>query len=223
MPPPSVVLFDVDGTLIDSADGIARSANAALAEFGRPPLTGEQLRSFIGPPLADSFGQLDLAPDELEGVVDAYRRHYLADGILDYRVYPGIPDLLTRLVDAGIGLGVATSKRSASARVVLEHAGLAERFATIAGSEPDGSRPDKAAVMTAALAELGVDDPRSVLMVGDREHDAIGARCLATGFVGVTWGFGSPDELAAAGATRTVASPADLADLVLGAGAGPFP
>jgi phosphoglycolate phosphatase len=220
---PAVVLFDVDGTLIDSAGGIARAAAAALAEFGRPPLTDEQLRSFIGPPLVDSFRLLDLSADQLDGVVDAYRRHYLADGIHDYRVYPGVPELLERLVGAGLMLGVATSKRSSSARHVLGHAGLAGWFGTIAGSEPDGSRPDKAAVMAAALADLGVADPRQALMVGDREHDARGARLLATDFVGVTWGFGSEDELVAAGATRTVPSPADLGILLLGPGGGPLP
>ena len=223
MPPPTVVLFDVDGTLIDSAGGIARSAAAALAEFGRPPLTADQLRSFIGPPLADSFRLLDLPADQVDGVVDAYRCHYLSDGILDYRVYPGVPELLERLVSAGLRLGVATSKRTASARHVLEHAGLAGWFRSIAGSEPDGSRPDKAAVMTAALADLGVDDPRRALMVGDREHDAIGARTLATDFIGVTWGFGTEDELVAAGATRIVATPAALGGLVLGPDAGHLP
>jgi phosphoglycolate phosphatase len=223
MPSPTVVLFDVDGTLIDSADGIARSAAAALAEFGRPPLTADQLRAFIGPPLADSFHLLDLPWDQVDGVVDAYRRHYLTDGILDYRVYPGVPDLLERLVGAGVRLGVATSKRTASARHVLEHAGLAVWFDAIAGSEPDGSRPDKAAVMAAALADLGVDDPRRAVMVGDREHDALGARTLATGFIGVTWGFGTEDELVAAGAVRTVASPAELGGMVLGPDVGPLP
>ncbi len=216
--PPDVVLFDLDGTLIDSSAGIARSAAAALAEFGRPPLTDAQLRSFIGPPLRDSFGLVDIPDDRLDDVVAAYRRHYLAGGILDYRVYPGVPGLLARLDATGLRLGVATSKRTASARHVLDHAGLAGHFGCIAGSEADGSRPDKAAVMAAALGELGIDDADRVLMVGDREHDAHGARTLATRFVGVAWGFGTPDELVAAGAPRVVASPDELADVVLGSG-----
>ncbi len=221
--PPDVVLFDVDGTLVDSATGISRSAAAALAEFDRPPLTGAQLRAFIGPPLEISFRALGLHGSELDGVVAAYRRQYLADGILDFRVYPRVPGLLERLGAAGVRLGVATSKRTTSARRVLDHAGLSRHFRAVAGSEPDGSRPDKAAVMTAALAELAVLDPGRVLMVGDREHDADGAHALDTGFIGVTWGFGTREELLAAGTAHVAATPAEVADLVLGIDAGPLP
>ena len=118
---------------------------------------------------------------------------------------------------------MATSKRTISARRVLTHAGLDVHFAAIEGSEPDGSRPDKAAVISGALDALGVHDPGQVLMVGDREHDARGARAVATGFIGVAWGFGTPVELADAGATRIAATPAVLAELVLEASTGPSP
>ena len=219
--PPDVVLLDVDGTLVDSAAGISRSAAAALAHVGRPPPTPAQQRAFIGPPLDDAFGLLGLSGAELDDAVAAYRRHYLVDGILDYRVYPGVPDALDRLAGSGLRLAVATSKRTASARRVLDHAGLSGYLTSVAGSEPDGSRPDKAAVMAAALDELGNPDPDRVVMVGDREHDAHGARALSVGFVGVTWGFGGRGELVAAGATLLVDTPRALTELVLGDGAAP--
>jgi len=212
--PVDVVLFDLDGTLIDSGRGIAGAADRALAEFDRPPLTPHQLRAFVGPPLEDAFGGLGIADEQLDGVIAAYRRHYLADGIFDFTVYPGVAGLLDRLGRLGLRLGVATSKRTGSAVRVLDRAGLDRHFAVVAGAEPDGSRPDKAAVMAAALTELDVDDGHRVVMVGDRRHDAEGARALATGFVGVAWGFGGRHELTAAGATRIAATPDQLGDLV---------
>ena len=221
--PPAVVLFDLDGTLVDSGAGIARAAARALAEIGRPPLAPDQLRAFVGPPLRASFVGLGVAGDELDAVVDAYRRHYLEDGILDFAVYPGVVDLLDSLGAAGLRLGVATSKRTASARRVLVHAGLDGHFAVVEGSEPDDSRPDKAAVISSALVALGVERPGRVLMVGDRMHDALGARAVATGFIGAGWGYGSPDELTGAGAEHIAPTPAALARLVLEATAGPSP
>ena len=213
--PVDVVLFDLDGTLIDSGAGIARAAARALAEFGRPPLTDGQLRAFVGPPLPDSFLGIGIPADELGAVVAAYRRHYLADGIFDFQVYPGVTALLDALGARGLRLGVATSKRTSSAVRVLDHAGLDAHFAVVAGSEPDGSRPTKADVMWGALAGLGVTDTSRVLMVGDREHDVQGARALSTDFIGVAWGFGGGGELSGAGATRIAATPAVLADLIL--------
>jgi len=210
-----VVLFDLDGTLVDSGAGIARAAARALARFGRPPLTSEQLRAFVGPPLRESFAGLGVAGDELDGLVDAYRRHYLEDGILDFEVYPGVVPLLDMLGAADLRLGVATSKRTTSARQVLAHARLDGYFAVVEGSEPDDSRPDKAAVISGALDALGVDTPGRVLMVGDRKHDVLGARAVATGFVGVAWGFAVPGELAGAGADRIAATPGALAEIVL--------
>ena len=215
--PVDVVLFDLDGTLIDSGAGIARASGRALAEVDRPPLTPAQRRAFVGPPLADSFVGIGVPADELDAVVAAYRHHYLADGIFDFEVYPGVTALLETLGTQGLRLGVATSKRTDSAVRVLAHAGLDGHFSVIAGSEPDGSRPTKADVMTGALDGLGVTDPSRVVMVGDREHDAFGARVLATGFIGVSWGFGSLHELTAAGATRIATTPTDLVDLVLAA------
>jgi phosphoglycolate phosphatase len=220
--PVDLVLFDLDGTLIDSGDGIARSATRALARFGRPALTPDELRAFVGPPLRDSFANLGVAGDELDAVVEAYRHHYLEDGIFDYEVYPGVVRLLDTLGAAGLRLGVATSKRTDSARRVLAHAGLDGHFAAVEGSGPDDSRPTKADVISGALAALGVADPEVVLMVGDREHDAIGARAVGTGFIGVSWGFGHPRELADAGATRIATTPDGLAGLVLEA-VGPSP
>ncbi len=116
---------------------------------------------------------------------------------------------------AGLRLGVATSKRTTSACRVLAHAGLDGHFAAVEGTEPDDSRPDKAAVISGALVALGVEQPDRVLMVGDRRHDALGARAVAIGFIGVAWGFGAPGELADAGATRIATTPEALVGLVL--------
>lgn len=211
----TTVLFDLDGTLIDSGAGIRRCADLSLAHHGLPPLTDAQFMAFIGPPLTTSFGSLSPDPSLTEPLVITYREHYAAGGMYEYTVYDGVPEMLDEVLSRGLTIAVATSKVTPFAREVLVHAGLSEGFDLILGAEFDGTRGTKTLVMADVLSHLEISDPASVVMVGDREHDAHGASNLGTEFIGVEWGFGAPGELEAAGATVIVSHPSELAERVI--------
>lgn len=183
------VLFDLDGTLIDSRPGIVRCANAALAEHGMPPLRAEQVASFIGPPLRDSFRTLD--PDEaiLESLVSTYRSYYGAGGVFEFELYDGVASLLEQLAESPISVGLATSKSRTFAELILQRVELDGYFDTIAGAFDDGTRAQKSDVMLRALSGLGSPLPDSVAMVGDRIFDLNGARETGTHFLIAGWGF----------------------------------
>ena len=129
-------------------------------------------------------------------------------------MYDGIPELLIRLNDAGFRLAVATSKRTAFARPVIDHAGIGSQFELVVGSERDGAGAEKPVVIRSVLEQLTINDPSTVVMIGDREHDGHGAVALGTHFIGVLWGFGSHDELQAAGARELVAHPSEIESLL---------
>jgi phosphoglycolate phosphatase len=210
----TTVLFDLDGTLIDSSPGIRRCVDESLAHHGHPAITDEQFSSFIGPPLTTGFGFAASDESLIESLITVYREHYGAGGMYEYSVYDGISELLTRLNDAGFRLAVATSKRTGFARPVVEHAGLASQFEIVVGSERDGAGAEKPVVMRSVFEQLGIDDPTTVVMIGDREHDGYGAAATGTDFIGVLWGFGSRGELQAAGARELVAHPSEIEDLL---------
>ncbi len=210
----TTVLFDLDGTLINSSPGIRRCVDESLAHHGFPAITDEQFSSFIGPPLTAGFGSVVTDDTMIESLITVYRQHYGAGGMYEYSVYDGISELLTRLNDAGFRLAVATSKRTGFARPVVEHAGLASQFEIVVGSERDGAGAEKPVVMRSVFEQLGIDDPTTVVMIGDREHDGYGAMALGTHFIGVLWGFGSHGELQAAGARQLVAHPSEIEGLL---------
>ena len=209
------MLFDLDGTLVDSQRGIERSAAAALEGIGLAPLTSAQLVEFIGPPLRDSFIDLGVAPDQLDEVVRAYRAVYEESGVYEFDVYPGIADALDELARRGVALGVATSKLTALAEVVVVAAGLSPYFTHVVGVETDGSRRDKTDVMAHAMRVFDVGRVEEVVMVGDRKHDLHGARNLGTRFIGVTWGYGPASEFADERVEVTVDSPRDLVEAIV--------
>lgn len=204
-----LVAFDLDGTLVDSSGGIEQSANAALAQFGYSPLTPAQLTAFIGPSLRTSFATLASNPDHVDDLVDTYKAHYAAGHLHDAQIYDGIEDVLARLVARGVTLGVATAKTEVFAVEILERNGLARYFAAIAGADSTVARLSKAEVLGSLLDRLGVEASRSVL-VGDRDHDVLGAAAHAMPCVAVTWGFGSESELLSAGATQVVHHPSEV-------------
>jgi len=212
----TTVLFDLDGTLIDSSPGIRRCVDESLAHHGFPAITDEQFSSFIGPPLTTGFGFVD--PDEtlIESLITVYREHYGAGGMYEYTVYDGVPELLVRLNDAGFRLAVATSKRTGFARPVVDHAGLAAQFEIVVGSERDGAGAEKPVVIGSVFQQLAITDPSSVVMIGDREHDGHGAAATGTDFIGVSWGFGSTEELTAAGADSIAGHPDEIDNLIAG-------
>ena len=212
--PITTVLFDLDGTLIDSSPGIRRCVDESLAHHGFPAITDEQFSLFIGPPLTTGFGFVVSDESLIESLITVYREHYGAGGMFEYSMYDGIPELLTRLNDAGFRLAVATSKRTAFARPVIDHAGIGSQFELVVGSERDGAGAEKPVVIRSVLEQLTINDPSTVVMIGDREHDGHGAVALGTHFIGVLWGFGSHDELQAAGARELVAHPSEIESLL---------
>lgn len=210
----TTVLFDLDGTISDSAGGILGSLRDAFAEHGIPWMAPEREAEILGPTLRVSLPP-HVGEDRLDAVIASYRRRYSGDKrMLDTTVFPGVADLLDELVGRGVRLAVATSKPEPHAREILDHLGLADRFEVITGDTLDGGRPTKAAVVGEALARLGSPPAATVLMVGDRHHDVEGSRVHGVECVGVLWGYGSREELAAAGAWAICTAPAEVSALV---------
>jgi phosphoglycolate phosphatase len=204
-----LVLFDMDGTLVDSTPGIWASIRVAAAALGLPEPTPGQLRSMVGPPLQDGFaGAFGLVGEDVDRAVAAYRAHYSAGAMFDADVYPGIPELLAALRADSATLAVATSKPEPFALRILDHTGLLPAFAGVHGATLDGSVRHKHDVVAAALA-AHPDGERPVL-VGDRSHDVLGAAAHGLPCIGAGWGPAPPGELAAAGAAAVVATPADV-------------
>ena len=204
-----LVLFDLDGTLVDSTPGIWASVRAAAEALGLPRPTPEQLRRMVGPPLQDGFALvLGVPPDDVPRAVAAYRAHYSAGALLDAAVYPGVPELLAALAGAGATLAVATSKPEPFAVRLLAHVGLLPSFASVHGATFDGAVRHKDQVVAAALA-AHPDGVRPVL-VGDRAHDVLGAAAHGLPCIGAGWGPAPPGELADAGAALVAATPREV-------------
>jgi phosphoglycolate phosphatase len=205
----ALVLFDLDGTLSDSAPGILAALRYAFAANGLPPLDARTERVLLGPPFYESLPPLIGGEQNLPGVIGAYREKYGEGGMFDTSVYDGIRDVLGELRDAGTRLAVATSKPEHYAQPIVEHLGLAEFFETVGGDELDGSLPTKALVIEKVLRRLDADSLDGV-MVGDRAHDVLGAREHGMRCVGAGWGYGMPGELQRAGADPVCAHPGEL-------------
>ena len=205
------VLLDLDGTLIDSKPGIVASFNAALETLGHRPDPSFDLTFVIGPVLTDVMGEVlaHYGDTRVDEAVAAYRRHYGEVGLYDVALYDGIAALLASLKAAGVRLFLATSKRTAFAVRILDHLGMSDRFDGIYGSEPDGARDGKPALIADILRREAIR-PDQATMVGDRRYDVEGAHANALHVVGVLWGYGDRPELEAAGADLLVASPAEL-------------
>jgi phosphoglycolate phosphatase len=208
---PAVVLFDLDGTLSDSAPGIIAALAHAFAVNGLPPLDEAVGRSMLGPPFAESFPALLGGEERVPEVIASYREHYGTGGMFNATVYAGIPELLGGLQHAGVRMAVATSKLEEYAVPVVEHLRLAGYFETVCGDLRDSSRGSKALVIAEVLRRIGDPDPAQVLMVGDRRHDVVGARAHGIRCAGAAWGYGPADELAQAGANPICATPGSLA------------
>ncbi len=201
-----LVLFDLDGTLVDSAPGIWASVLAAVRDLGLPEPTPAQLRAMVGPPLQEGFALVLGVPiADVPRAVAAYREHYAAGALLDVTVHDGIPALLEELRAHGAVLAVATSKPVVFAVRVLEHTGLRPAFAGVHGATLDGTVRHKDEVVAAALA-AHPDAGRPVL-VGDRAQDVLGAAAHGLPCIGAGWGPAEDGELSAAGAAVVVATP----------------
>lgn len=188
---PELVLFDLDGTLTDSAEGVVSSFRHALQAVGADIPDGELAGRLVGPPMHHTLNQMGLG-ERTDAAIAAYRADYSSRGWSINKLFDGIPALLADLHAAGVRLAVATSKAEPTAQRILEHFGLDRYFEVIAGASPDGTRALKADVVAWALAQLQ-PVPQRVLMVGDRAHDVEGAAQHGIDTVVVTWGYGRDD------------------------------
>ena len=204
-------LVDLDGTLTDPAIGILGGFEYALRRLGAPVPDRASLSWVIGPPLRQAFPRLlpDPAPANVEAAVAAYREYYGGVGILEATVYAGIPEALEALRGSGYRLHLCTVKPRVFAAPVVKHFGLAGYFDGIYGSELDGRFDDKADLMAHIVDEQALA-PAGVVMIGDRDLDIVAARSNGIAGIGVTWGYGSADELSAAGAAQLCKAPPDL-------------
>lgn len=213
----TLILLDLDGTLTDPAIGITKSVNHALEFFGIHTGNLCELCKFIGPPLKDSFMKYyGFDEDRALQAVEKYREYFRETGIYENELIEGIDTLLGKLSEDGRELVVATSKPKVFADIILEHFGLMKYFSHVCGSELDGTRVNKDEVITYALEMAGVSDPGSAVMVGDREHDVIGARKAGIDCIGVLFGYGSREELQDAGASLVVESVEELGTALMG-------
>jgi phosphoglycolate phosphatase len=214
------ILFDLDGTLTDPVKGITRSIQYALAKFGIIEDDTEKLKKFIGPPLAASFaGHYSFSSEKARQAVEYYREYFGETGIFENMVYPGITRLMSVLQEEGRCLFVATSKPTVYARRITDHFGLSGFFTEVVGSNLDGSRVNKAEIIGYILQEYPGVDKKGTVMVGDREHDIIGARANGIASVGVAYGYGGTEELASAGPDHLAESVAALQQLLIPGGA----
>ncbi|MDV7355085.1 HAD-IA family hydrolase [Rhodococcus sp. NPDC019627] len=214
-----IVLFDLDGTLTDSAPGIHGGFRHALATIGQPEPTPEMLDNVIGPPMIDTFRSLGLDEADVQRALTAYFDRYDSVGWAENSVFDGIADVLAGARDSGRRLAVATSKSERFAVRILEHFELAHYFEFIGGASNDGQRRAKADVIAHSLQALGVSATEGatsdVLMIGDRDHDVLGAARWGIPAVFVEWGYGSPAE--ASGAHRSARTVTELGKMLDGA------
>ncbi len=212
---PLSLLFDLDGTLADNQQGILNSIRHALDAMGQPTPTAAALRGVVGPPLRQTFARLLPTAEltQVELAVSHYRERYRELGWAENALYPGIAQALAALAGTGHVLFVCTSKPRPFAVRILEHFGLASFFRGIYGPELDGRFDHKDQLLGHLLGVEGLD-PKTCLMIGDREHDALAARAHGVAALGVLYGFGSAAELQAAGVMALVSHPAELPEAV---------
>ncbi len=212
-----ILLFDLDGTLFNTKPGIVNCVQYALADYGIFEDNPDNLEKFIGPPLHQSF-QMFYGFDEEKSAqaVSKYRERYKEEGIYECAPYDGIKELLKDLREKGKILGVATSKPEIFAKRILDKFEFSQYFTQITGSHLDNTRSKKTEVIEEALSCLGASNKREhVLMIGDREHDIIGAKEAQLSSVGVYYGFAKAGELEAAGAEHIVRTVPELHSLLL--------
>ena len=211
-PSGQAVFFDLDGTLTDPKKGITGCIQYALERMDAPVPSRDELTWCIGPPLQASFAEL-VGEHRAEEGVRLYRERYTDLGIYENELYPGIEATLQRLRESGAALYVASSKPLVFVRRILAHFELEGLFEGVFGSELDGTRTDKEALLQYAIDASKVEAGQAI-MIGDRKFDALGARANDMPFLGVLYGYGSLDELASVGVTRWVEAPIELADVL---------
>ncbi len=213
----SYLLFDLDGTLTESGEGIINSALYALKKNHMELPDEETMMKFVGPPLAESFEQYcGTTPEQAEKLIDDYREYFNERGWAENAVYDGIPEALQELLKEGRKLIVATSKPESASKKILSYFQLDKYFTLIAGASMDASRNKKGDIIAYALdyfPEIG-SERQNVLMIGDRAADVIGAKEQGIPCVGVLYGYGTREELLEAGAASICPHTRDLPEVI---------
>lgn len=206
------IFFDLDGTITDSGEGIMNCATLALEYFGLPVPSREEMRVFVGPPLDQTFIRFGVPANKTDEAIKVFRSRYTTVGKFENFPYPGVADMLQSLKEQGHRLFVATSKPEVMAIEVLRHFDLDGYFEQIAGATLDGSRSHKADVITYLLGLTG--NVGQTLMVGDTAFDVIGAAAHGISTIGVSWGYGTVEDMEKAGAVAIAHSMEELVALI---------
>lgn len=210
------ILFDLDGTLTDSAPGITNCVAYALEKFGIRVEDKSELNRFIGPPLIYSFKTFfGFSDKDAELATEYYRERFSTVGLYENALYPGIDVMLKHLKESGRRLLVATSKPEEFTVLILEHFGIKQYFTFICGNTLSESRPEKRDVLMYIMAKYPELSCENTVMVGDRCYDVEGAKAVSLPCIGVSYGFGTQDELEKAGASRIAASVSELERILL--------
>lgn len=212
-------LFDLDGTLMNTKEGIVKSVYYALDFLGVTEDEPEKLERFIGPPLDASFRDFyQMNETGVKRAVEKYRERYTKKGQYECEPYPGIPELLRELKEKGKTLYVATSKPAVFAEEILRHHGLLDCFDGVSAATLDGSVSEKPDIIRAVLKELPQADKKDIVMIGDRRFDILGAKECGIKSVGVRYGFPEPGELEEAEADYIADTTEQLREILLKAG-----
>ncbi len=207
------IIFDLDGTLTDSGEGIINCAAMTLERFGLPVPDRETMRIFVGPPLHETFIKFGIPAERTDEAVEIYRSRYTTVGKFENHPYPGVEKLLEALSNQGHHLFVATSKPEQVSVEILEKFGLARHFERICGASLDTSRSKKEDVIAYLLTQ--VQDVRETVMVGDTAFDVIGAAVHSIPTIGVAWGYGQVTDMEAAGACAIAHTPEALLQMLI--------
>ena len=212
------VLFDLDGTLNDPYEGITACIKYALSSVGIEENDPEKLRSYIGPPLRNTFAKYGFDDEKCEELVAKYREKFLVTGIHQNVTYEGIHEMLKNLFEHGCKIALASCKPEGACKIILEETGMLKYFETVCGATLDKTLDTKPAIIGVALKRLGVSEEElgNVYMVGDRDMDMIGAHENGVNAVGALYGYGGKEELSSAGADYFIENPLELVEIVLG-------
>ena len=213
----SNIFFDLDGTLTDSKEGIIKCIDYALEKLGYPVPKGFNINDCLGPPLRVSFRRLLNSNDEvlIERAVATYRERFSTIGLFENKVYPGIPELLSALHEKSLKLYVVTSKPKIFAGRIMEHFQLAHRFDAIYGTELNGRFDNKADLIEFILQNRKLRAEETV-MIGDKREDIVAGKANLTRTIGVTYGYGSLQEITEAAPDGICGSPSEIQKLIMG-------
>lgn len=190
------VLFDFDGTVADTGEGVFFCIRKAIERFGLRQPTEAEIRKFIGPPMVVSYKTLypQLSDDEVQKLLVSFREDYVKTGLYKFRLYDGITELLKKLSESGIKTAVASSKPQKELERIITYSGIDKYIGAIVGADINYKDSDKATIVEDAMKKLGVEDKSRVLMVGDRKYDIVGAHKVGIACAAVLFGYGSHEE-----------------------------